>query len=57
MVKIIECDKCKNKFKYSIKFDTFPGGMDKEELSCPYCGNLVCEIMTSGIIKTEKIKP
>lgn len=54
-MKTIKCDKCKRLFKYKEILDNFPGGLEKEEVICPYCGYVNCEIMTSGIIKTEKI--
>lgn len=36
--------------------DGWPGGKDKEDITCPYCGNVVGTKMTSGYIKVEKIE-
>ena len=34
-----------------------PGGKDKEDIVCPYCGSIDGSIMTSGYIHTQKKQP
>ena len=52
---IIECKKCGKKFRCEETGNIWPGGKDREEASCPYCGEVAYSIMTSGFIHTYKI--
>ncbi|MBQ9791825.1 MAG: hypothetical protein IJW28_04480 [Clostridia bacterium] len=53
---IIKCDKCNKKFSYHESMNNFPGGLDKEDIYCPYCGHSNLQIMTSGLIVTQPVK-
>jgi len=48
------CKECKHEFQWSNRDDIFPGGKDKEDIVCPYCGSIDGSIMTSGYIHTQK---
>lgn len=54
MTKIIKCEKCKKEFYYNEILNNFPGGLEKEDINCPYCNHINLQIMTSGIIKVSK---
>ena len=56
MQNIIECNKCKTKFTFSIVDDVYPGGKDRESVNCPKCGHEVTAIITSGFIRTNIVK-
>ena len=49
-----KCKKCNNSFQWSNRGDIYPGGKDKEDVVCPYCGSVDSSIMTSGYIYTQK---
>ena len=51
----IKCDKCNRIFTYKEILNNYPGGLDKENIICPYCGYIFSQIMTSGIIISNKI--
>lgn len=51
----IKCKNCEKIFVYENKGDVFPGGKDKEEVVCPYCGKVNMHIMTSGTVVTHKL--
>ncbi|MDL2252771.1 phage terminase large subunit family protein [Ruminococcaceae bacterium OttesenSCG-928-I18] len=48
------CPKCNHSFSWSNEGDRWPGGKDKEDIACPYCGNVVGTKMTSGYIAVKK---
>jgi hypothetical protein len=48
------CKKCKHGFQWSNRGDIYPGGKEKEDIVCPYCGAVDGNIMTSGYIHTQK---
>jgi len=48
------CEKCKREFQWSNWGDIYPGGKNKEDIICPYCGSVDNSIMTSGYIHTQK---
>ena len=49
------CDKCKKEFQFSLTGRENPGHTYMENVDCPYCGNTVCEVMTSRNISIRKI--
>lgn len=51
----IKCKNCKENFIYENRGDVFPGGKEKEEVVCPYCGKVNMHIMTSGSVVTYKL--
>ena len=52
----IKCDKCNKYFTYKETMNNYPGGLDKEDVNCPYCGHTAFQIMTSGLIVSNKIE-
>ncbi len=51
MKKYLEvCDKCEREFEWSNEGDVWPGGKDRENITCPYCGNVTGSKITSGYI-------
>ena len=50
----IFCEKCKKEFYYTEILTNFAGGLEKEDINCPYCNHTNLKIMTSGIIKVKK---
>jgi len=52
----VKCDKCNKEFTYGEVMNNYPGGLDKEDVNCPYCGHTTFQIMTSGLIVSNKIK-
>lgn len=45
MIKL--CDNCKKKVEYDLIGEVYPGGKDKENAVCPYCGYILESRMTS----------
>ncbi|MCR5600566.1 MAG: zinc ribbon-containing protein [Ruminococcus sp.] len=54
--KIAKCKKCGRQFKYSETGNIWPGGKDREDADCPYCGETVFSRMTSGFINVYKLE-
>lgn len=52
---IIVCKKCSQKYGYEEWGDIYPGGKDREEAACPYCGEVGYSRMTSGFIRSYKV--
>ena len=50
------CDNCKSEFSWTVRGDVWPGGKERENIDCPYCGNTVGSVMTSGYISVQKIE-
>jgi len=51
----VKCDKCNKEFAYGEFMNNFPGGLEKEDVICPYCGHIAFQIMTSGLVTTYKL--
>lgn len=49
------CEKCNGHFEYHEDGAIYPGGKDKEDIICPYCGEKNGTIMTSGFVRCKKI--
>lgn len=54
MTKII-CKNCGKEYGYEEWGDIYPGGKDREEANCPYCGTTGFSRMTSGFISAYKL--
>lgn len=50
------CKKCGREFRVQVTTMNVPGGKDKEEIFCPYCGEENGYRMTSGFVHTYKIE-
>jgi len=50
------CKKCGKEFLVQVTTMNVPGGKDKEEVFCPYCGEENGHHMTSGFVHTFKIE-
>ena len=50
------CDECHRKFSWVEQGGGYPGGLEWEEVECPYCGHITGQEMTSGYIATRKIE-
>ena len=50
------CEKCGKEFRVQVTTMNVPGGKEKEEIWCPYCGHLCGYRMTSGFVRTFKIE-
>ena len=50
------CEKCGKKYVVINSCDHFPGGKEKEEINCPWCGHPCGTLMTSGFVRTEKFE-
>lgn len=48
------CPKCGNSFHVQEFKMGVPGGKDKEDIDCPWCGETVDHKMTDGWFKTSK---
>lgn len=51
-----KCKKCSKEFNYEVTSMNDPGGKDKENIDCPYCGATNGTVMTSGFVYTRKIE-
>ena len=51
----IKCKKCGKLFDYTIVGTIYPGGKEREDIDCPYCGETNSSEMTSAFIQTYKI--
>lgn len=51
-----ECKECGRKFKWGIVGTIYPGGKEREDIDCPYCGANNGSVMTSAFVKTEKVE-
>ena len=52
---IIKCKKCGKEFGYDIGGPVYPGGKDREEAICPFCGEIGYSEITSQCISVYKI--
>lgn len=52
---IVDCEKCGKKFRVEETGNNWPGGLEREEACCPYCGEVAYSTMTSGFIYVYKI--
>ncbi len=50
------CKKCGHTFLVRVTTMNVPGGKEKEEIYCPYCGEENGVRMTSGFVYTFKIE-
>lgn len=50
------CKECGRKFRVEVTTMGVPGGKEREEISCPYCGCNNGYRMTSGFVYTYKIQ-
>ena len=48
------CSKCSRKFHVQVSTMNVPGGKDREDVDCPYCGANNGYRMTSGFVSTLK---
>ncbi len=55
MSNIIKCKKCGQEYDYIECGGGYPGGKDREEALCPYCGEADFSRMTSGYFETYKV--
>ena len=49
------CKECGRKFAIEISGDCSPGGKEREEVFCPWCGHVDGVVTTSGNVRTEKV--
>lgn len=56
MSEVITCKKCNGKFAWRESMGGYPGGKDRENVDCLYCGETDHTVMNSGIIVVEKIE-
>ncbi|MBR3502106.1 MAG: hypothetical protein IKO06_04285 [Alphaproteobacteria bacterium] len=52
----IKCKKCGKLFGYSVCGTIYPGGKEKEDIDCPYCGENNGYEMTSAFVETYKLE-
>lgn len=52
---IVDCKKCGKKFAYEVWGAVYPGGKEREEANCPYCGEVAFSEMTSQNISSYKL--
>ena len=52
----VNCSECGKKFHVQVSSMGVPGGKDKEEVDCPYCGANNGYRMTSGFVNTFKLE-
>ena len=52
----IKCKKCGKIFDYEIYGTIYPGGKEKEDIDCPYCGENNGYEMTSAFVRTFKLE-
>ena len=48
------CSKCGKQFSWAVSGDVWPGGKDREDIICPYCGECTGSVVTSGFLVTKK---
>jgi len=53
---MMKCKKCGKEFECKVTSMNVPGGKDKENIGCPYCGEINGTVMTSGLVYTHKIE-
>lgn len=51
----IRCKKCGKLFGYETWGTVYPGGKEKEDIDCPYCGENNGSEMISNFIRTYKL--
>ena len=49
--RIIDCENCGKRLIIRETGNIWPGGLERENVYCPYCGQLVVSKMTSGFIE------
>lgn len=49
------CIECRKEFVWKNVGDVYAGGKDREEIICPYCGEINGTRMTSGRIEARKV--
>lgn len=52
---IITCKKCGKKYTYEFGGTVYPGGKERENANCPYCGKVGYSEMTSQSIFSYKL--
>lgn len=52
---IINCKKCGKPFAYDVWGAAYPGGKDRENADCPYCGETGYSEVTSQCISVYKV--
>lgn len=50
-----ECPKCGVRIKTCVRGMGVPGGQEREEGFCPFCGELVISEMTDGFVYVELV--
>lgn len=50
-----QCKKCGNEYVYDKVGTVYPGGKDREDVICPYCGNVDYSEMTSQYFVSYKL--
>ena len=50
------CPNCKKCFEWNDGDMHVPGGKDREDVNCPWCGTTVTTRVTSGSIYTKKVE-
>lgn len=55
MSDVIVCKQCNGKFTWRESMGGYPGGKDRENVDCPYCGETDHSVMNSGIV-VEKVE-
>ena len=56
MSNIIVCRKCGGKFTWSESKGGYPGGKDRADVNCPYCGETYHSVIISGVVTCEKLE-
>lgn len=52
----VTCKKCGGLYSYELVGTVYPGGKDKEEIICPFCGEVEGHRMTSQNMCITPIK-
>lgn len=50
------CKRCNKKYTWSIAGTVYPGGKEKEEIICPYSGEINGYEMTSAFVESYRCK-
>ncbi len=56
MSDVIVCKQYNGKFTWRESMGGYPGGKDRENVDCPYCGETDHSVMISGIVVVEKVE-
>jgi DNA-directed RNA polymerase subunit RPC12/RpoP len=56
LMEIVTCKNCGKEFLYKVTDMQVPGGKDREDINCPYCGEINGTVVTSVFVYSYKLE-